>query len=66
MSKRQNRKDLLTLAEWAEDMSRHHTFLAADGDGVGRCKQQVRSHRFKAKRLGQIATVLRQQLGKRD
>lgn len=59
MSKRQKRKDLLTLAEWAEDMSRHHLDLSCD---LERHKQQRRSHKFKSQRLAQIATVLRQQL----
>ncbi len=59
MSKRQKRKDVLTLAEWCEDMSRHHLELSRDEE---RQKQQRRSHAFKAKRLAQIATVLRTEL----
>jgi len=61
MSKKQKRSDPLTLAEWAEDMSRHHLELARDET---RRKQNVRSLRFRAKRLAQIATYIRQQSGK--
>lgn len=57
MSKSQKRKDLVTLAEWCENMSRHNIKLAGDS---ARSKQNVRSLRFRAKRLAQIATVLRE------
>lgn len=56
MSKKRNRKDLLTLAEWCEGMCRHHLVLASEDD---RSKQQVRSLLFKVKRFGQCATALR-------
>jgi hypothetical protein len=56
MSKKRNRKDLLTLAEWCEGMSRHQLVLASEDD---RSKQQVRSLCFKAKRFAQCATALR-------
>lgn len=56
MSKKKQRKDLLTLAEWSEDMSRHYLALSRD---EGRHKQQRRSLAFKAKRHAQIATALR-------
>jgi hypothetical protein len=56
MSKKRSRKDLLTLAEWCEDMARHSIVLALEDD---RHKQQIRSLRFKAKRFAQCATALR-------
>ena len=58
MSKRQQRKDLLTLAEWSERMSRHTTVLATEAD----TRQRQRALHFRAKRHAQIATVLRAQL----
>lgn len=57
MSKKRNRKDLLTLAEWCEDMARHHIRLALD-DTLH--KQRIRALRFRAKRFAQCATALRQ------
>jgi hypothetical protein len=62
MSKRQNRKDVLTLAEWSEDMARHTLVLALEAD----TRQRQRALRFRAKRHAQIATVLRQQLSNHD
>lgn len=56
MSKRQKRKDLLTLAEWSEDMARHTLVLALEAD----TKQRQRALRFRAKRHAQIATAIRQ------
>lgn len=61
MSKKKQRKDLLTLAEWCEDMARHSIALSLEDD---RRKQQVRSLRFKAKRFGQCATELRNAMAK--
>lgn len=58
MSKRQQRKDLLTLAEWSENMARHTFELATEAD----TRQRQRALQFRAKRHAQIATVLRQRL----
>lgn len=60
MSKRQKRNDILTLAEWSEDMARHTLVLAMEADH----KQRQRALRFRAKRHAQIATVLRSQVSK--
>lgn len=61
MSKRQKRNDLLTLAEWSENMSRFTLVMANDPQ---KSRQYQRSLRFRARRHAQIATALRQQLGK--
>jgi hypothetical protein len=61
MSKRQKRNDLLTLAEWSENMSRFTLLVANDPE---KSRRYQRSLRFRAKRHAQIATVLRSQLGK--
>lgn len=59
MSKRQHRKDAITLAEWCEQMSRHFLVVAAEAEAVGYKKQYLRGLRFKSKRMAQVATILR-------
>jgi hypothetical protein len=55
MSKKQKRNDLLALAEWSENMSRHTLVLALEAD----TRQRQRALTFRAKRHAQIATALR-------
>jgi hypothetical protein len=60
VSKRQKRNDLLTLAEWSEDMARHTLMLALEAEH----RQRQRALRFRAKRHAQIATALRAAVAK--
>jgi hypothetical protein len=55
VSKKKRRNDLLTLAEWSENMARHTLVMALEAD----TRQRQRALRFRAKRHAQIATVLR-------
>lgn len=56
MSRKKKRNDILTLAEWTENMARHWLKLA---DSADKSRAYQRSLRFRAKRHAQIATVLR-------